>query len=62
MAEAKNTTEKKEAFIDALSSFIQKNRKLLLALVIIVLVVLVGLVIAFQIRKGRLETSFVQIE
>ncbi|MCL1817953.1 MAG: hypothetical protein FWG35_03415, partial [Spirochaetaceae bacterium] len=62
MAEAKNTTEKKEAFLNALSSFIQRRRKIILALVLIVVAALVGLVIALQIRKGRQEASFVQIE
>ena len=62
MAEAKNTAEKKEAFIDALSSFIQRRRKIILILILIVVAALVVLVIALQVRKGRQEASFVQIE
>jgi len=62
MAEAKNVIGKKEAFIEALSSFIQKRRKILLAIVIIVLVGLAGMTIALQMRKNRHESSFLRLE
>jgi len=62
MAEVKKTMGKKEAIIDALSSFIQQRRKLLLVVFLIIVAGLAGLIIALQLRKGKEEVSFVQLE
>jgi tetratricopeptide (TPR) repeat protein len=61
---AVQTTEQaaKESFIDKLVNFIQRRRKILLISGIILIIVLVGLVVALEIRKYRLEKSAVMVE
>jgi len=62
MTEAVQIDKEKRGFTDALSSFTQRNRKLLLFLFVAILAALVALVIVLQIRRNTQETSLLRLE